>query len=75
PDVNISLVTLNAKGSEKQHELQLRIQGEPVSGQLDLAGSFDRKEQRWKGELSNTRFQTPVGPWSLNRAIALDYRN
>ncbi|MCQ7058728.1 autotransporter assembly complex protein TamB [Escherichia coli] len=75
PDVNINLVTLNAKGSEKQHELQLRIQGEPVSGQLDLAGSFDRKEQRWKGALSNTRFQTPVGPWSLNRAIALDYRN
>lgn len=75
PDVNINLVTLNAKGSEKQHELQLRIQGEPVSGQLDLVGSFDRKEQRWKGELSNTRFQTPVGPWSLNRAIALDYRN
>lgn len=75
PDVNINLVTLNAKGSEKQHELQLRIQGEPVSGQLDLAGSFDRKEQRWKGELSNTRFQTPVGPWLLNRAIALDYRN
>ena len=75
PDVNIGLVTLNAKGSEKQHELQLRIQGEPVSGQLDLAGSFDRKEQRWKGALSNTRFQTPVGPWSLNRAIALDYRN
>ena len=75
PDVNIGLVTLDAKGSEKQHELQLRIQGEPVSGQLSLAGSFDRKEQRWKGELSNTRFQTPVGPWALNRAIALDYRN
>ncbi len=34
PDVNINLVTLNAKGSEKQHELQLRIQGEPVSGSL-----------------------------------------
>ncbi|MDT7462045.1 autotransporter assembly complex protein TamB [Citrobacter koseri] len=75
PDVNINLVTLNAKGSEKQHELQLRIQGEPVSGQLVLAGSFDRKEARWKGTLSNTRFQTPVGPWSLTRAIALDYRN
>ncbi|HCR9730761.1 TPA: autotransporter assembly complex protein TamB [Citrobacter koseri] len=75
PDVNINLVTLNAKGSEKQHELQLRIQGEPVSGQLALAGSFDRKEARWKGTLSNTRFQTPVGPWSLTRAIALDYRN
>ena len=75
PEVNINLVTLNAKGSEKQHELQLRIQGEPVSGQLDLAGSFDRQEARWKGTLSNTRFQTPVGPLTLNRPVALDYRN
>ncbi|WHP30877.1 autotransporter assembly complex protein TamB [Trabulsiella odontotermitis] len=75
PGVNMSLVQLDAKGNEKQHDLQLRLQGEPVSGQLALKGSFDRKEERWKGELSNTRFQTPVGPWSLSRAIALDYRN
>lgn len=75
PGVNLSLVQLDAKGSEKQHELQLRVQGEPVSGQLKLAGSFDRATERWKGSLSDTRFATPVGPWSLNRAIALDYRN
>ncbi|KNC93102.1 autotransporter assembly complex protein TamB [Trabulsiella odontotermitis] len=75
PGVNMGLVLLEAKGNEKQHDLQLRLQGEPVSGQLALKGSFDRKEERWKGELSNTRFQTPVGPWSLSRAIALDYRN
>jgi translocation and assembly module TamB len=49
--VNISLVQLNAKGNEKQHDLQLRVQGDPVSGQLHLAGSFDRKEERWKGTL------------------------
>ena len=75
PGVDILLVDLSAKGSEKQHTLNLRINGEPVSGQLALAGSFDRKEERWKGALSDTRFQTPVGPWSLSRAIALDYRN
>ena len=75
PGVNLSLVTLDARGSEKQHALTLRVQGEPVSGQLKLAGSFDRAAQRWKGTLSDTRFATPVGPWSLNRAIALDYRN
>ena len=74
PGVNISLVQLNAK-VEKQHDLQLRVQGEPVSGQLTLAGSFDRKEERWKGTLSNTRFQTPVGPVALTRNISLDYRN
>jgi translocation and assembly module TamB len=59
--VNVSLATLAAKGSEKQHELELRVQGEPVAGQLKLAGSFDRNEQRWKGTLSDTRFTTPVG--------------
>ena len=75
PGVDIRLMDLSAKGSEKQHMLNLRINGEPVSGQLALAGSFDRKEERWKGALSDTRFQTPVGPWSLSRAIALDYRN
>ncbi|WP_312691082.1 autotransporter assembly complex protein TamB [Kosakonia sp.] len=75
PGVNVSLVTLAADGNEKQHKLQLRVQGEPVSGQLNLAGSFDRQEQRWKGTLSDTRFATPVGPWSINRPIALDYRN
>ncbi len=75
PGVNVSLATLAAKGSEKQHELELRVQGEPVAGQLKLAGSFDRKEERWKGTLSDTRFTTPVGPVALNRAIVLDYRN
>jgi translocation and assembly module TamB len=75
PGVDINLLTLAAKGSEKQHQLQVRIQGEPVSGQLDLSGSFSREEERWRGNLTNTRFETPVGPWSLNRALALDYRN
>ncbi|SEK47808.1 autotransporter secretion inner membrane protein TamB [Kosakonia sacchari] len=75
PGVNLSLVTLNADGNEKQHKLQLRVQGEPVSGQLNLAGSFDRQQQRWKGTLSDTRFATPIGPWSINRPITLDYRN
>ncbi|MCL5499023.1 autotransporter assembly complex protein TamB [Escherichia coli] len=75
PGVNVSLATLAAKGSEKQHTLELRVQGEPVAGQLKLAGSFDRNEQRWKGTLSDTRFTTPVGPVALNRTIALDYRN
>ena len=75
PGVDINLVTLAAKGSEKQHQLQVRIQGEPVSGQLDLSGSFSRAAERWRGSINNTRFDTPVGPWSLNRALALDYRN
>ncbi|VEA61752.1 Family of uncharacterised function (DUF490) [Serratia plymuthica] len=73
--LEISLLTLDAKGSEKQHQLQLKINGKPVSGQLALQGSFDRQQQRWRGNLNNTRFDTPVGEWRLTRAIALDYLN
>ncbi len=74
PGVDIRQVSLEAKGSEQQHQLQLRVQGEPVSGGLKLSGAFDRNAQRWRGELSDTRFDTPVGPWSLSRAMALDFR-
>ncbi|MXP50412.1 translocation/assembly module TamB [Pantoea sp. Eser] len=73
--LSINLLTLNADGNEHQHQLKLNVQGEPVSGQLALNGSFDRQTQRWKGELNNTRFDTPVGEWRLTRAMAIDYLN
>ncbi|WP_105588718.1 autotransporter assembly complex protein TamB [Cronobacter sakazakii] len=73
-DINLRLITLAAKGNEKSHQMALRVQGEPVSGQLDLRGSFDRQAMRWRGEIDNTRFATPVGPWALSRALTLDYR-
>nr|WP_314417695.1 translocation/assembly module TamB domain-containing protein [uncultured Erwinia sp.] len=73
--LSISQMILDASGSEKQHQLKLTMQGEPVSGQLALNGSFDRATQRWQGTLNNTRFDTPVGEWRLTRAIALDYLN
>ena len=43
--LEVSLLTLDAKGSEKQHQLQLKIDGKPVSGQLALQGSFDRQQR------------------------------
>ncbi|WGK56771.1 translocation/assembly module TamB domain-containing protein [Pantoea sp. SS70] len=73
--LKVNLLTLNADGNEKQHQLKLEVQGEPVSGQLALNGSFDRKTQRWQGNLNNTRFDTPVGEWRLTRAMAIDYLN
>jgi translocation and assembly module TamB len=75
PDVDVSLLTMGIKGEEKNHELQLRIQSTPVSGQLTLAGNFDRKLETWTGQLSNTRFETPVGPWRLSRVMALEFSN
>lgn len=47
-DINLRLITLAAKGNEKSHQMALRVQGEPVSGQLDLRGSFDRQAMRWR---------------------------
>ncbi|MEQ2024190.1 translocation/assembly module TamB domain-containing protein [Xenorhabdus szentirmaii] len=69
----INNLMLNAKGTEKQHNLQLKIEGDPVSGQLALNGSFDRQQQRWKGNINNTYFDTPVGEWRLSKAISIDY--
>ncbi|QII36299.1 translocation/assembly module TamB [Rouxiella badensis] len=73
--LDISDITLDAKGNEKQHQLNLNITGKPVGGHLAVNGSFDRKTQQWKGNISNTLFNTPVGDWRLTRPIALTYFN
>ena len=73
--LDISDITLDAKGNEKQHQLNLNITGKPVGGHLAINGSFDRKTQQWKGNISNTLFDTPVGQWRLTRPIALTYFN
>ncbi|PHM71059.1 translocation/assembly module TamB domain-containing protein [Xenorhabdus sp. KJ12.1] len=74
-DLAINNLELNAKGTERQHELQLRVDGNPVSGRLALNGSFDRKQERWKGNINNTYFDTPVGEWRLSKALTFDYQN
>lgn len=71
----INQLTLHADGNEQKHQLKLNVNGDPVSGQLALNGSFDRQQQRWQGSLNNTFFDTPVGEWRLTRAIAIDYQN
>ncbi len=73
--LDISDITLDAKGNEKQHQLTLNVTGKPVAGHLVLSGSFDRQTQQWKGNISNTLFDTPVGEWRLSRPIALTYFN
>ena len=73
--LDISDISLDAKGNEKQHQLTLKVEGKPVSGRLALKGSFDRATEEWKGTVDNTLFDTPVGEWRLNRTIALEYFN
>lgn len=73
--LQIGELSLDAKGNEKQHQLTLNITGKPVGGRLVLNGSFDRSSQQWKGTVTNTLFDTPVGQWRLTRPIALAYFN
>ncbi|MDX7988811.1 translocation/assembly module TamB [Xenorhabdus sp. 12] len=74
-NLTINNLVLNAKGTERQHDLQLKIEGDPVSGQLALNGSFYRQQERWKGSINKTYFDTPVGEWRLSKAISIDYLN
>lgn len=71
----IKTLTLAAKGTEKQHQLHLKLNGEPLSAQLALNGSFDRQQQHWRGSLNNSHFSTLIGEWHVNRAITFDYLN
>ncbi|NIG62372.1 MAG: translocation/assembly module TamB [Serratia symbiotica] len=73
--LEVRLLTINANGTEKQHQMQLEVDGKPISGQLALQGSFDRQQQRWHSNLNNTRFDTPVGKCHHTRTITLDYLN
>lgn len=74
-DTRVKLVTLTAKGNEKNHQLILKADGKPVAGNLTLSGQFDRTKQYWKGHLSQTQFNTPLGGWNLSKDLPLDYNN
>ncbi|NKI75128.1 translocation/assembly module TamB [Dickeya sp. CFBP 2040] len=72
--LHLASLTMRATGDENQHQLRVTMSGEPVGGQLLLSGHFDRGQQRWQGELSDTRFDTPVGEWRLAPAMSLVYQ-
>lgn len=72
-EIAISQLTLRAGGDERQHRLQLVVQGTPLAGQLTLNGSLAQDKRSWSGTLTNTDFTTPVGEWRLTRPIALNY--
>ncbi|WP_038905504.1 autotransporter assembly complex protein TamB [Dickeya zeae] len=73
-DVRLASLNVRATGDENQHQLRVTLNGEPVGGQLLLSGHFDRAQQRWQGELSDTRFDTPVGEWRLAPSMSLVYQ-
>ena len=59
-------------GSEQQHQLDLNLKTQPVSTQVQLVGSLDRKEG-WQGTLNDADIETELGVWRLNQPTALGY--
>ncbi|MDG2961193.1 translocation/assembly module TamB [Bisgaard Taxon 10/6] len=65
--IRLNHATLTVKGDEKNHELHLHSQGEPVAANLDLTGNFDRTSQVWKGVIHQTDIHSPVGEFKNNQ--------
>ncbi|MGL4861170.1 MAG: autotransporter assembly complex protein TamB, partial [Enterobacteriaceae bacterium] len=73
PGLELDNVALTLQGDESRHQLALTLKGKPVAGEVRLQGQFDRQKQSWRGVLSDSRFSTPVGEWSLQNRVSLEY--
>lgn len=73
-NVTISQLAVKLQGDERAHQLNMVLQGKPISARLTLQGGYQRQQQRWQGSLSQANIISPVGSWQASRAITLDYR-
>ncbi|MDP4528416.1 translocation/assembly module TamB domain-containing protein [Alkalimonas delamerensis] len=58
-------------GDERQHHLQLALDGEQLGAELRLAGQYDRQQQRWLTEWQEAWFSTELGRWELRYPMQL----
>lgn len=68
-------IDLALSGDEKNHQLVLKSQGEPVAANLQINGHFDRTLEQWQGTLSQVKFDTPIGDVKANQSIAVTYNH
>ena len=68
-EIKLHNLKLTADGNEKDHSLQLSVEGEPVSGQLAITGSWNK--QQWNGHLGSALFNTPLDQWKLEAPVAI----
>ncbi|MBE2895092.1 autotransporter assembly complex protein TamB [Spirabiliibacterium falconis] len=71
-DIQLKQTKIIADGSEQNHKLNIRTQGEPVSGTFNVYGSFDRAKQVWGGTLAKIQLTSPVGSWKNDQNIKLN---
>ncbi|MBL4830586.1 MAG: translocation/assembly module TamB [Aliivibrio sp.] len=68
----LDTLTLLFKGSEKDHQLSINAQTNPLSLAVLFNGEFNRKTG-WQGALSQAEINTEMGPWGLNRPASINY--
>ena len=62
-------LNLQASGNEQSHQLAISVEGKPVSGAINLTGSW--KNQQWLGQLSKADINTPLDIWSLQQPLSI----
>ena len=68
-DLLLNNLKVQAKGNELKHQLSLSVEGKPVSGQVNLQGSW--KNQQWQGQLLNAAVNTPLDVWFLDKPLSI----
>lgn len=74
-EIKIANATAQAKGSEANHNLILRAEGQPVGANLQLTGAFDRKNEMWQGQLTNVNISTEMSNWRNDKAVSVAYHH
>ena len=75
-EISDGLLTLTGDISkhELQLELQLKQQNESYSFHTKVKGGLRNPlKPKWFGEVKRAKIQSPIGPWRLLTAIAVDY--
>lgn len=74
-DIQLKQLQLHASGSERNHQISLATQGEPVSGELLIngvwQGTYGKSNEKWQGQLASAKIVTPVDNWSLEKPVAV----
>ncbi|WP_257293799.1 translocation/assembly module TamB domain-containing protein [Endozoicomonas sp. YOMI1] len=74
-NIQLKNLLLIANGSERNHQISLKTQGEPVAGELQIngvwQGAHGNSRGKWQGQLASARVITPLDTWSLEQPVTI----
>lgn len=72
-DIRVESANLSVQGTERNHTLKLTSKGDPIGGNLQISGKFDRLQQVWQGQLSNVSVQSAFGAIQNDKTVNVSY--